>query len=344
MRFATDEELQNWDDLLTSNPDGGNIFQGYELAEHKQLGGWTPRYIRGESIAITAWEKPVFGLGKLWYLPKGPGTPTVTHLAGILPELKAFAREKGVFTVKMEPEILKTDESVEKLAEQGLIKSSPIQPNFSTILVDISPDLETIMASLNQKGRHAIKRAERDGVKAVAVEATDENCRIFYELLVGTAEGRFTIRSYDYLKKFWQRYANNGTGQLFFSYVDDQVVSGVFALRMGTKSMYKDGASVRERPVYGASHLLQWRVIEWAKANGALVHDLCGSTPSDQTKNEQHPFYGIYRFKSSFNKEVTDYVGAYDLVVRPMQSRIWQTVGERAVRRLHRRKYHEDWY
>ncbi|MFI5212819.1 MAG: lipid II:glycine glycyltransferase FemX, partial [Candidatus Saccharimonadales bacterium] len=149
---------------------------------------------------------------------------------------------------------------------------------------------------------------------------------------------------FHYYKSFWQRFAEADLGQLFFAVVDGEVIAGAYAVVFGSKSTYKDGASVRERPVYGASHLLQWRVIEWAKARGAIVHDFCGAPPSDQINNPDHPHYGIGRFKTSFNKEVTDYVGAYDLIIRPLQYRVWSTVGERVVIRLHTQRHHENWY
>ena len=344
LRFATKDECTTWDDKILANPDGGNIFQGAVFAELKQRSGWTPRYIVGEAIVITVLEKKVPLLGKLWYLPKGPGVTTVRALGDVLDELRTFSRQNGVFLVKIEPELLKEDETLVDLMKLELIRSVPIQPNFSTVLIDLSPDLEGVMASLNQKGRHAIRRAERDGVLVQAVETNDENCRTMYDLFSTTAEGSFRIRSYDYYKAFWQTYAKCNQGQLFFAYADGQLVAGAYALIYGTKSTYKDGASVRERNVYGASHLLQWRVIEWAKSQGSTVHDFCGVPPLDQISNPEHPHYGLGRFKTSFNKTVTEYVGVYDMVISPHGYNLWKKLGERVVVSLHNRRFRENYY
>lgn len=344
MRFAHATEIASWNDLILANPDGGNVFQGAEFAEQKRLGGWTPRFIIAGKLAMTVLEKTVFGLGKLWYIPKGPGISTLETLEPLIHEFDSFARKQGVFMIKIEPEFISTPPILKQMPSLSLIKTTPIQPNFSTVLLDLSPDLETIMSSLNQKGRHAIRRAERDGVTAVAVESSDENCQLMYKLLADTAEGSFRIRHYEYYKTFWQRYAAAGLGQLFFAYVDGEVVAGAYAIAFGHKGTYKDGASIRERTVYGASHLLQWRVIEWMKSRGVIIHDLCGAPPSDQIKNEQHPHYGIGRFKTSFNKQVTDYVGAYDLAVRPLQYRIWAKLGERIALRIHSKRFNENYY
>jgi lipid II:glycine glycyltransferase (peptidoglycan interpeptide bridge formation enzyme) len=344
MRFAENTETDNWNDRILANPDGGNIFQGKEFADQKILTGWKPHFIIANDTAITVHEKSVPSLGKLWYLPKGPGIKTPAQLSKLLPELKEFASKHDVFAIKIEPELEKTDATVEALKSQGLRHVTPIQPNFSTVLIDLAPNLETVMKNFNQKGRHAINRAKRDGVTIERVESNDRNCKLFYDLLATTAAGSFVIRPYDYYFQFWHRYAKAGQGQLFFTYFQGDLVAGGYALMFGRKSTYKDGASVRNRTAYGASHLLQWEIMTWAKERGSLVHDLCGTPPSDKINDESHPWYGVGRFKTSFNKQVTDYVGTYDLVVKPRPYALWTKFGERAAKSLWWRTHHESWY
>jgi lipid II:glycine glycyltransferase (peptidoglycan interpeptide bridge formation enzyme) len=344
VRFATPDEIKDWNAHIIANPDGGNVFQGYEFAEQKKLGGWTPRFLMVGATAVTVLEKRFLGMYKLWYLPKGPGIAAVRELDELLAPLKDFARKRGVFAVKIEPELIKNDETLADLMKLGLRKVRPIQPNFSTVTLDISHDLDTVMAKLNQKGRHAIHRAERDGVTVQRVASSEENCRAMYDLLALTAKGSFAIRSYNYYKSFWQRYEKAGLGQLFFAYFEGNIVAGAYAITFGKKSTYKDGASVRERTAYGASHLLQWEVITWAKEKGSDIHDFCGAPPSDQINNPDHPHYGIGRFKTSFNKEVTDYVGAYDAITLPLVYMVWSKIGERLVRRIYAYRHHENYF
>jgi len=342
-RFANETEIAQWNDLILANPDNGSVFQGYEFAEQKRLSGWTPLFVIADKIALSVHEKNVPGIGKLWYIPKGPGVKTVVQMADMLPGLGKFATQHGAFVVKVEPELEKSDDATKVLLEVGLLPVRYVQPS-STIKIDLSPDIDTIIANLNQKGRHAIRRAERDGVTIKRVETNDENSREFFNLLTETAAGSFGIRQYNYYHEFWRRYAEAGLGQMFFAYVEGQVVSAAFAMVFGEKSTYKDGASVRQRTVYGASHLLQWHVIQWAKEQGSLEHDLLGAPPSSHINDESHPFYGFGRFKSSFNKEVTDYVGTFDLVIRPRQYSWWSKFGERLVKSFRYRFHHENWY
>jgi lipid II:glycine glycyltransferase (peptidoglycan interpeptide bridge formation enzyme) len=342
VRFATKSEIDNWNNLIIANPDGGNVFAGYEFAMQKETGGYKAKFVIVDDLAVTVLEKKFPALGKLWYLPKGPGITNASDLHRVLKEIEPITKKSGAFAMRIESELPKTDQPA--LEEFGLSKTRHIIPNPSTITLDISTNLDVVLTNLPQKGRHAIKRAQRDGVTVELVESTEENCQIMYKLLSDTAEGQFGIRSYEYYRSFWQRFATAGYGQMFFAYFEGQVVAGAYAMIYGKKSTYKDGASIRKRTAYGASHFLQWRVIEWAKSRGAMLHDFCGSPPSDEINNPEHPHYGIGLFKSSFNKTVTDYIGCYDYIINPKKYQIWIKFAEKVAQRLHYYKHRDSYF
>lgn len=341
-RFATNDEIKNWNNLVVKNPDGGNVFASYEFAMQKETGGYKAYFVIANNLAITVLEKKAPAIGKLWYIPKGPGVNSAEDLIKTLDLLKDFAKKHGVFAIRIESELGRDQQS--KLENNGLIKSRPIIPNPSTITLEIKDSLEDILLNLPQKGRYAINRASRDEVIAKRVDSSDENCQIMYNLLAETAKGQFGIRNYNYYKTFWQRFSSAGYGQLFFAYYENQVVAGAYAMVYGQKSTYKDGASIRKRTAYGASHLLQWEVIKWAKQNGSFVHDLCGSPPSDEIDNPDHKHYGIGLFKTAFNKTVTDYIGCYDFVINKNKYKIWIKLGEKVAIRLHYYKHHDSYF
>lgn len=341
-RFATQDEINNWDNLIINNPDGGNMFASYDFAMQKLLGGYHIHFAIIKNLAVTILEKRIPLFGKIWYLPKGPGVTSTKDLLTFLEEFKNFAKKNGVFAIKIESELRK--ESQQILEENNLIKTRPIIPNPSTILLDLNDDIDIIFNNLPQKGRHAIRRAERDGVVVKKVTATEENCEIMYSLLKETAKGQFGIRNYKYFKSFWQRFEKSQKGQLFFAYFDNQIVAGAFAVIMGQKSTYKDGASIRKRVVYGASHLLQWHVIKWAKDKGSKSHDLCGSPPSSEISNPKHKHYGIGLFKTAFSKNVLDYIGCYDYIINPIKHKLWLNFVEKIVIRLYYYRHHDSYY
>lgn len=342
VRFATQSEINNWNQYIITNPDGGNMFASYEFAMQKETGGYKARFIFIDSLAVTVLEKNANILGKFWYLPKGPEVKSAKDLLNVMETLKPFAKKHGVFSIRIETELDISNQT--ELEANNFIKSNPIIPNPSTITLDISDNLENILVKLPQKGRYAIKRAERDGVTIKRIDSNEKNCKIMYDLLAETAKGQFGIRNYEYFKTFWQRFESANLGQLFFAYFNDQVVAGAYAVTFGQKSTYKDGASIRERAAYGASHLLQWEVIKWTKEKGSLLHDFCGSPPSDEINNPNHKHYGVGLFKTAFNKTVTDYIGCYDYTISPQKYQIWIKLGEKVARRLHYYKNHDSYY
>jgi len=341
-RYATPEEIANWDSLIIANPDGGNVFSSFEYSEVKKLTNYTPRFIISGKLAVTVLEKQTPPLGKLWYLPKGPNVTSSKELFDTLKALKPLAKKANVFVIRVETELDRVCQPT--LERHGLQKAAAIIPNPSTITLDISSSLEDVLATLPQKGRHAIRRAERDGVTITSVKSTDKNCKIMYGLLSATAEGQFGIRSYNYYKEYWQSFEKAGLGQLFFAHFEGKIVAGAYAMTFGAKSTYKDGASVRERTAYGASHLLQWKVIEWAKSRGVTLHDFCGSPPSNEINNPDHPHHGVGMFKTAFNKQITDYIGCYDYVIEAPQYKIWTKIGERVYRKLYYKRTKDYYY
>ena len=341
-RYATDEEIAKWNSLVLKNPDGGNVFSSLEYSNIKKLTNYIPRYLIVGKLAVTVLEKTTPPLGALWYFPKGPGVTSTKQLFDLLKAVKPLAKKAGVFAIRVESELDRSSRPT--IERHGMKKAAPIIPNPSTITIDISRELDDILTGLPQKGRHAIRRAQRDGVTVKKVAVTEQNTQLMYNLLAETAEGQFGIRSYNYYKEFWKTFSDAGLGQLFFAYFDGQVVAGAYAMVYGTKSTYKDGASVRQRTAYGASHFLQWNVIEWAKSQGALIHDFCGSPPSDEIGNPEHPHYGVGLFKLSFSKDVSDFIGCYDYVLSPIRHKAWKKLGERVHRRLYYQRTNDYYY
>ena len=341
-QYASKTQINEWDSLVAKSGSASTVFSTAEYAEIKKDTRYTPRYIMVDSHAVLVLEKRTWPLGRLWYIPKGPNVASTDELFSVLEALKPLARATSVFTIRVESELPRS--VAPTLEDGGLVPAAAVIPSSSTITLDISPSLDDFMQNLPQKSRYAIRRAERDGVTVRRVKATEENCRIMYELLSGTASGQFGIRRFEYYKKYWQTFEKSSLGQLFFAYYDGTVVAGAYALYFNGKSTYKDGASIRERTAYGASHLLQWHVIQWAKERGSSLHDLCGSPPSDKIHDSSHPHYNIGLFKTSFNKTVTDYIGCYDMIISPARYAVWQKIGERVHKKIYFKTTHDYYY
>jgi lipid II:glycine glycyltransferase (peptidoglycan interpeptide bridge formation enzyme) len=381
-------ELDNDKTFALPSPSAAGAGSDAEVTETeaweraREAATWLPE-ANPWAMAFTVHEKSVPFVGKLWYLPKGPGFETLAEMAWVTRILADFAKDHGAFMLKIEPRLTfqAAADSLEShvaplppgpdsnddptgsdsnddphaelraaraavradLISEGFVETLPIIPNASTVIVDLATapgDItdgsikDVLLANIGQKARYAINRARRDGVTIEQVDATDANCVLMFGLLADTAEGAFGIRSRAYYTSFWKSFAASGQGQFFFAFFEGQLVAGAFAMIFGNRSTYKDGASLRQKTGYGASHLMQFEVMIWARSRGSISHDLCGSPAADEVANTEHPFYGIGLFKTSFCPNVTDYIGVWDYPLNALKYRFWVSFAERAARRL----------
>lgn len=348
VRLASESERSHWDALIEANPGEGEVWSGSSYLDVKtREGGYRPVHVIVErpgiegaparsDIAVAVLAKRVPLLGEWWHLPAGPAGEDAAAVLEVSAALGAFARDRGAFLLKIEPRL--GIDALPQLRSAGYRDTVRIIPNPSTILVDVAGTEDEVFARLGKKARNAINRARRDGIVVSRVDASDEHCAELYRLLQETAEGRFVLRSEQYYREFWQTFERAGTGQIFLAHRADeagepQLVAGAFAMALGSKTTYKDGASVRAKTAYGASHALQWEVIRWAVERGAESHDLCGAPPADRVDDKTHPLHGVGQFKRSFSPEITDYVGAFDLPLKSRAYALWVRLGDRLLRR-----------
>ncbi|HYH78133.1 MAG TPA: peptidoglycan bridge formation glycyltransferase FemA/FemB family protein [Arthrobacter sp.] len=341
-RFATAEEIENWDKHVTANPNGGNMLQSAAYASVKNGNGWNVRFLVLESGGGSSYnlvlEKKFPVLGRLWYLIKGPDVRDAGDLAPALAACAAFvnAKKLNVFAIKVEPDIVASPQAQTDLAAAGLVKAPNIQSNDSTALLDISAPENEVFRSISSRARNAIRRAEREGCEVVRPERGPETYRALYDLMADTvkAKGSMPLRSYEYYARFWDEFCDRGQGNFFFAYEDGKPSVGAFVINYGSKATYKDGGSTQNRKQYGDSHLVQWEAIRRMKELGCTEYDFCGTPPAARIKDKSHNLYGMGMFKTSFSKTVTDFVGCYDFVLSPLRHRLWVKGAERIFRRL----------
>jgi lipid II:glycine glycyltransferase (peptidoglycan interpeptide bridge formation enzyme) len=346
MRLASPNELGRWDELVAGNPDGGQILQTRAWGEFKRAHRWAPHYLLSETkppIAVLELRHAVPGLGVLCYVPKGPGVDAIAQLPAVIDGLRETAG--SAFAIKVEPEIEQSDTATTALRGMGLEKSRhDVQISRATIIVDLRPDEDAMLASFKPKCRYNIRLAERRGVIVEPVALDTSSIDTMYSLMESTRDrAGFTLRSKEYFSGYWRLHAAAEQGQLFLASLDGQVLAGVFATYIGRKAWYKDGGSTKEHAAVMAPHLLQWEVMRWLKSRGVDAYDLVAVPPAGDL-NPLHPLYGLYRFKSGFSERITEYVGTWDLPIRRTRFAAWNAVAERAAHQWSYRVRHDLLY
>lgn len=344
LRPATEDEIQRWDTRVLSNPDRGDVLQSTFFADQKRRNGWTPRYMvydGAQPVYTLFLVKKARPLGEVWYAPKGPGLSEPSDLALVVAANAAYARaDNDIFLFKMEPELPADTE-----LPSALLRSTAIQPNVHTIVVDLRPSEDEIFASFRQRGRRSVRKAEKQGVTVEGRPATPETMALMYGLYQQTAErGGFSLRDYAYYERFWSAAAEAGLGSFHFALKDDQPVAAIFVTHFGTKALYKDGASSPAIGSSGAPYLLQWEVMKRLKSQGVTDYDLHTTPPREAMDDQDHPSYGLGQFKSGFSNQIVSFVGTLDQPVRRRSYRLWSRVGERVALSLSYRLRHRIYY
>ncbi|MGC5582833.1 lipid II:glycine glycyltransferase FemX [Ornithinimicrobium sp. W1665] len=339
LTFETSPPAAGWNARIAATPNGGNIYQSHELGEVKRMARWRPLYAESHGVAMTIHEKAAPGFGTVWYLPKGPCVDGTASLAPVVDDLREAARARGVMFVRLEPEIREEEGALAGLRAMGLVRTDPVQPHSSTVLFALPESPEDLLGAYPSKTRNMVRRAGREGVQVERAPGTEETFELMWRLWSAVVEDQgLGVRGHDYFVESWRIMVSGGLAQPFLARRDGEPLAWALVAALGTVAAYKEGASLRERPVPGASQLLQHEGMRWAIERGARTYDLVGVPHSSRLDDRSDLRYGLGVFKRGFSKEVTDWVGAWDLVLRPRRYAAWQRLGQRVVTRVQRRE------
>jgi lipid II:glycine glycyltransferase (peptidoglycan interpeptide bridge formation enzyme) len=274
--------------------------------------------------------------GEVWYCPKGPGVTRPGDFAEIVGQTRAAGL--GGVLARFEPEVLDDDADKGAFAELGLVRANRDPGSKATIMVDLRPGEEGVLASFNQSARRNIRKAQKAGVSVEAVDASPENLHTMFKLMEVT-EGRahYGLRPEAYFKEYWTAQAAAGQAQLFLARHEGDVLAGVFATYLDKRGWYKDGGSFDLKRDLGASYLLQWEVMRWLMHQGVELYDMIGVPTRDKVGTGDSRD-GLYAFKSKFNAEITEFIGCWDLPLHDFKYRMWRKIGERVAARLAMRR------
>ncbi len=316
-------ETENWSAFIESQPES-HLLQTPEWGVLKSSFGWYAKaVIDGKCGAQVLFRKLPLGL-KLAYIPMGP---IGDWLPDLLPGLDDLCRVEGAFMLKVEPDQRMDEGLAERLRQTGFQSSEQtIQPP-RTILVDLQPDEDEILARMKQKTRYNIRLAERKGV---TVRPWDDIAE-FSAMTQETAErDAFGAHNRAYFQKAYDLFHPSGKCELLVAEVEDEPVAALMVFAQGKRSWYLYGASRDLHREKMPTYLLQWEAMRWAKATGCEVYDLWGIPDANEAHLEANftersdGLWGVYRFKRGFGGTVSRTIGAWDRVYKPGAHRFYQ--------------------
>jgi peptidoglycan pentaglycine glycine transferase (the first glycine) len=269
------------------------------------------------------------------YTSKGPLLDWANHSLRnrVLNDLQSFAKKQGAIFLKMDPDVvlgtgvLQGEEAVIDIGGQAVMSElkhrgwgySSDQIQFkNTVLIDLSPSEEEMLARMKQKTRYNIRLAEKKGV--ILRVGTQRDLDMLYKMYAETSmRDGFVIRAEDYYKTVWGTFMHSAisdqpSAEPLIAEVDGEPVAAIFVFYFAGRAYYVYGMSRSTHREKMPTYLLQWEAIKRARSKGCAVYDLWGAP---DVFDESDSMWGVYRFKEGLGGNVVRTLGAWDFAPNP---------------------------
>jgi len=328
--FKTIKNRDEWDHALAALPHA-HALQTWDWGDLKSHWGWAAQRLLWVNHADTpiaaaqVLQRPI--LHTPWsflYVSKGPIFDyTNSQFANkIIADLEKYAHQTHALFIKIDPDVPRQygeprvnhplephgQTMLDLLAQRGW-RFSPEQIQFrNTVIIDLTPTPENLLAAMKSKWRYNIRLAGRKGV--VIRQGQTDDIPTFYKMYAETAiRDSFLIRPEAYYREVWQRFMDADRAKMLLAVVDNEVVAGLILFIFGQTAWYLYGASSGQRRHLMPNHLLQWEAMGQAQARGCTRYDMWGAP---DVFDETDGMWGVYRFKLGFGGQTVQGLGAFD--------------------------------
>ena len=285
---------------------------------------------------------PIHGLGAklcVLYAPKGPllDWSNESLRERVLDDLQSFAKRQGAIFLKIDPDVKlgsgipgDEDEVIDNggqavmsaLKRRGWIFSSDQIQFRNTVMIDLSPSEEEMLAHMKQKTRYNIRLAGRKGV-TIRVGTTDDLPMLYKMYAETSVRDGFVIRDENYYLTVWKNFLDDRMAEPLIAEVEGEPVAALMLFWFAGRAYYIYGMSRTTHREKMPTYLLQWEAMRRAKSVGCTVYDLWGAP---DVFDESDKMWGVFRFKRGLGGEVVRTLGAWDYAPRPLMYKLYSEV------------------
>jgi len=268
-----------WDSFVAAS--GGHHTQSSLWGRVKGAGGWrATRVLVSDGSEIRAgaqvlW-RPVlsaFRIGHSHLTPVGGMDQSATAIA--VQSLPDLARTCRLLNLVGQPS---TDEYAEALIAAGFATTQAKPLAGASLVLDLSPGVDDLLAQMKPKCRYNIRLAERKGV--TVRQGGEDDLPVVHRLLTDTASRkRFDLESGGRLAQMASILGPAGCFQTFIAEYQSKPVAALVVVGFGDSVVYKRGGWSGEHGEARPNEALHWHAIQWAKAAGYRYYDFDGIEP-----------------------------------------------------------------
>ena len=291
------------------------------------------------------------------YSPKGPLLDWTNEALRnrVLNDLQSFAKKQGAIFLKVDPDVVlgtgvpaSEEEAVDvngqlvmkELTRRGWEYASDQIQFKNTVLIDLNPTEEEMLARMKQKTRYNVRLAEKKGV--VIRVGTKDDLPMLYKMYAETSvRDGFVIRDEGYYKTVWEMFMGSQVDKLaslqvetfqpldvptcepLIAEVEGEPVAAIFIFYFASRAYYVYGMSRDAHREKMPTYLLQWEAMKRAKIKGCTVFDLGGAP---DVFDESDSMWGVYRFKEGLGGKVVRTLGAWDFAPTPLWYKLYSEI------------------
>jgi peptidoglycan pentaglycine glycine transferase (the first glycine) len=319
---------ESWDQAVLAQPDG-NLLQSWSWGELQSRFGWQVRrlLIADGRAGVCSLQRTKTALPGGWihYSPRGPLVRRESRADAVPALLERVQSERSV-ALRLEPHAPAGDAWEDVLEQAGFKRSEPVQP-AATLVLDLRPELDRLRAGFKPKTRYNLALAERKGVRVVAGDDVTTFARLSRE--TATRQG-INLPGAAYYRALLDCFGDRA--RLYLASHEGKPLAGIIVVRFGASATYLFGGSAQEGRELMPNYSLHWVAMSEMRERGCTGYDWWGIP---EHPSPDHPWFGLYRFKTGFGGEEVRYAGLFERVLRPARWR-WEGRALRLKARLRR--------
>ncbi len=196
----------------------------------------------------------------------------------------------------------------------NLRKTSMDMTVASTLVVDLDLPEKDILGRMKPKTRYNIGLAGRRGVEVHT--GSVEHLPAFYDLYLQTAvRNGFATCAYQHFAAIFNTHIHDPcNSQVLFvlATCNHELLAGGIVAISGHTAHFLYGASSSSRRHLMGSYAVHWEAMRQSRLRGCLRYDMGAVSPG---ADPEHPFYGLYRFKTGFGGNIEMRSGSWDFPI-----------------------------
>lgn len=255
---------------------------------------------------------PIMGAG-IAYISSGPmwklreSQNNIGYLKKMIWALKQEYVEKMRLYLRLIPfEILHEKDEIGFVFEtEQLTAEAGIRP-YRTLLINLSPPLDELMASLKKKWRKSLRSAQNMSIEIE--EGTGSDFFQIFKELYGQMHSRKSFVDFyniEDFEKIQDDLPEDLKLRILIAYKGNNPVSTIVWSQIGGTPIITFSATGDQGLNLNSSYLLRWTMLERLKERGYLFLDQGGIDP------ESNP--GGYHYKAGFGGQEVQHIGAFSI-------------------------------